>query len=123
MAHAEQRDRLVSEMLRGLEALGFNPERELEAIRASGDPARLEAFKKDVAKAFRREATKYHPDHGGDPEVFRAITTARDAVKSIEFVRPKPPPMPTVQVVIVRGGGGSFWYGSTASTSATTTGW
>jgi hypothetical protein len=33
----------------------------------------------DVQNAFRAESLKGHPDHGGDPDFFRALVHARDA--------------------------------------------
>ena len=32
----------------------------------------------EITKAFRGLALKYHPDKGGDPEIFQTISNARD---------------------------------------------
>ena len=49
-----------------------------EALRLLGlrDPVE----RTDIVRAYRRMARQHHPDLGGDPAVFRALTTARDVL-------------------------------------------
>jgi curved DNA-binding protein CbpA len=35
----------------------------------------------NVEARYRELAKRHHPDQGGDPEVFKVITAARDAAK------------------------------------------
>src|SRR5262249_31056442 len=34
--------------------------------------------RQDVQRAFRAKSQRLHPDHGGDPDFFRALVSARD---------------------------------------------
>jgi hypothetical protein len=47
-----------------------------EALRLLGLQDPVERF--EVVSAYRRLARQHHPDLGGDPDVFRALTVARD---------------------------------------------
>jgi len=40
----------------------------------------MSASKEEVQIAFRQQARVHHPDHGGDPQQFRAVTEARDVL-------------------------------------------
>jgi hypothetical protein len=50
------------------------------AARANDDVLGLGAkfTREDVMRAFRQQAQKYHPDKGGDPDIFRRLVEARD---------------------------------------------
>lgn len=39
-----------------------------------------DATSADVRKAYRRKAKEHHPDQGGDPEMFHALTRAHDVL-------------------------------------------
>jgi len=49
-----------------------------EALRLLGlkDPVE----NSDIVSAYRRLARQHHPDLGGDPEVFRSLTVAREVL-------------------------------------------
>lgn len=47
-----------------------------EALRRLGLQDPVERF--EVVSAYRRLARQHHPDLGGDPDVFRSLTVARD---------------------------------------------
>jgi hypothetical protein len=51
-----------------------------EALRLLGlqDPVE----ESEVVSAYRRLARQHHPDLGGDPDVFRSLTVARDLLLS-----------------------------------------
>jgi DnaJ-class molecular chaperone len=36
---------------------------------------------KDISKAYKKLAVKYHPDKGGDEDIFKIIREAYDAIK------------------------------------------
>lgn len=46
--------------------------------------------KEEITKAFRKKAMKFHPDKGGDPNVFKKIVDAKEYL-----LKPPPPPKPT----------------------------
>lgn len=105
---------------RAWEALGVDPMAEWRTIQAAlgfeQAKERLEAFKTKVKKAFKRAALTHHPDHGGDEELFKALSFVIDALGKLEL-RPRPAPRPAV--VVIR-----WTHGSTTSTnSSTTTSW
>lgn len=71
-----------------LAALGATPEavahvRTAPTIRDAR--ARLDALKLRTRRAFRGLAKRHHPDHGGDPEAFRALKAAHDRIQSAIF--------------------------------------
>jgi hypothetical protein len=43
----------------------------------------------DVETAFRVGARRLHPDHGGDPDRFRALVEARDVLRAGAAARPE----------------------------------
>ena len=49
-----------------------------EALRLLGLKDPVESS--EIVSAYRRLARQHHPDLGGDPEVFRALTVAREAL-------------------------------------------
>jgi molecular chaperone DnaJ len=52
------------------------PDRRNEALRILGLSGSADAAA--ILAAYRRLVRHHHPDAGGDPEVFRALTSARD---------------------------------------------
>jgi len=77
---------------------------------------KLVQFRLRFKKAYRKIVFKYHPDHGGDPEMMKQINEIYDIVMNqIKIQVPQPRPTFTMRV---------YGYGdatsSTTSTSSTT---
>lgn len=62
--------------------------RGLSIIASEAEGAEHEKQIKYVAKyMFRRLSKKYHPDHGGDPDKFRILKSAHDAIQKATLVK------------------------------------
>jgi NAD-dependent oxidoreductase involved in siderophore biosynthesis len=55
----------------------------LLATLGASDPAQVRRDPATCRRAYLRAARTYHPDVGGDPEVFRRLTEARDLLEGV----------------------------------------
>jgi len=75
-AEAERRrDRERREALKNMFASSDKVSKAAGVLRVS-----MSASKEEVQTAFRQQARVHHPDHGGDPRQFIAVTEARDVL-------------------------------------------
>lgn len=79
-----------------------------EAVKAG-----VEALKADAERAYKQQALKAHPDHGGCEERMKALNAARDVLRKLEVRRP--PPRPVVTVIHMHTD--SWGSGTTTATS------
>lgn len=88
---------------------------------------RLQAFKDDVRREYRKSMVRYHPDRNqGDARaeaIFKAVSVAAEMVANLKVgQRPRPQPVRRVRVVQVFFGGGNPFPGNFSATTTSSTG-
>lgn len=86
---------------------------------------RLQAFKDDVRRSYRRAMARLHPDRpGGDEDAFKEVSVAAEMVANLKIgQRPQPRPQPRpqrVRMVRVFFGGGFSGFTDSSTTGTTT---